>query len=180
MVDRWEGAQAGPAPLIVTATLPPELFSWAQGLRREYFPPERNYIDAHVTLFHAIPPSCERELRHLLADLCAQTGPVPASLDSVMSLGRGTAVKIISPDLLNLRAIVADRFAGALTAQDSHRPNLHITVQNKVSGDEARHLQTRLRSEFSPRKFAFVGVEAHYYRGGPWEKATHWRFRKKR
>ncbi|QQN73904.1 2'-5' RNA ligase family protein [Croceicoccus sp. YJ47] len=180
MVDRVRGATGDPAPLIVTATLPPELFSWAQGLRRAYFPPERNHIDAHVTLFHAIPPSCERELRHLLADVCAQTGPVPARLESVMSLGRGTAFKIISPDLLDLRAIVADRFAGSLTSQDSHRPNLHITVQNKVSGDDARQLQARLRSDFSPRTFEFIGLETHYYRGGPWENAAHWRFRKKR
>ncbi|WP_299307517.1 2'-5' RNA ligase family protein [uncultured Croceicoccus sp.] len=180
MIDRARGEAGDPAPLIVTATLPPELFSWAEGLRREYFPPERNHIDAHVTLFHAIPPSCERELKNLLADLCAQTAPIPATLDSVMSLGRGTAFKIISPELLNLRAIAADRFAGSLTAQDSHRPNLHVTVQNKVSAADAKLLQARLRSDFKPRTFEFTGLEAHYYRGGPWENAARWRFRKKR
>jgi hypothetical protein len=165
------------APLIVTATLPPDIFAWAQGLRRAHFPPERNYLNAHVTLFHAMPPSCEGELRHLLADLAAMTPPLRASLQAIMSLGRGTAIRIACPDLLDLRAFVADRFKGMLTAQDDHPPRLHVTVQNKVSPAEAKALQAQLAREFAPRSFDFVGLEAHYYRGGPWEAAGKWRFR---
>jgi hypothetical protein len=38
------------APLIVTAELPPDLQAWATSLRQRHFPPERNYLAAHVTL----------------------------------------------------------------------------------------------------------------------------------
>ena len=45
----------GAAPLILTAELPPDLHRWATELRRAHFPPERNLLEAHVTLFHALP-----------------------------------------------------------------------------------------------------------------------------
>ena len=53
-------------PLIVTAELGPEDFAWLNGLRRQHFPPERNQLAAHLTMFHAIPPSAESELRQIL------------------------------------------------------------------------------------------------------------------
>ena len=60
-----ETSAGATAPLIVTATLPPSEFAWADALRRAHFPPERNYLQAHVTLFHALPPFVEDEARGL-------------------------------------------------------------------------------------------------------------------
>ena len=57
----------GSAPLVVTAELPVDLFAWSNQLRTEHFPAHRNYLKAHVTLFHALPPKVEGELRELLA-----------------------------------------------------------------------------------------------------------------
>ena len=116
------------APLIVTALLPADLQSWANALRKRHFPPERNFLDAHVTLFHALPPSCAAELVDLLAGLCSTTPACPARLAGVMSLGRGTALHLSSPALLALRDNIADCLHGMLSAQDIHRPKLHITV----------------------------------------------------
>ena len=164
------------APLIVTAELPPDLAAWATRLRRAHFPPERNYLDAHVTLFHALPPSAEGEVRALLAD-CARAAPPSARHDAVMSLGRGTALRIASPALDTMRALLAERLAGLLTAQDQHIPRLHVTIQNKVDPALARALQAELATSFTPRDFAFSGVALHYYRGGPWEFAGRWPFR---
>ena len=50
------------APYIVTAELPGNVFALADGLRRAHFPPERNKLAAHVTLFHALAPSLREEL----------------------------------------------------------------------------------------------------------------------
>lgn len=168
---------AHPRPLIVIAMLPPDVFALADGLRRVHFPPESNRLPAHLTLFHALPPSCESELRSLLADLGKEFAPVPARLTGVISLGRGTALGVDSPDLLRLRDIIANRFAGNLTAQDSHRPRLHITVQNKVTATEARDLQAELAAKVMPRSFEFPGLALHFYDGGPWQAAGNWRFR---
>ena len=55
-----------------------------------------------------------------------------ASIDALMPLGTGTALAIRSPAMLAIREHIAEHFHGALTAQDSHAPRLHITIQNKV------------------------------------------------
>lgn len=165
------------APLILTAQLPPDLHSWATGLRDEHFPPERNYLEAHVTLFHAIPAQCEPEARSFLARLVGEVAPVPARLEGLMSLGGGTALKLSSPDMLSLRDHIADHFHGMLTAQDQHRPRLHVTIQNKVTSKEAKALQAQMAGTVNPRDFAFPGLSLYHYRGGPWELVRGFTFR---
>ena len=64
------------APLILTAELPPELHRRYTDLRTRHFPPERNYLEAHVTLFHAIPAHYGDEVRRYLARL-AGTARIP-------------------------------------------------------------------------------------------------------
>jgi hypothetical protein len=165
------------APLIVTAELPGDLQSWAERLRGAHYPAERNRVPAHVTLFRALPPSCEAELRDALAGLAARLAPVPARLEDVSSLGRGTALTIVSPAMLEVRAELADRFAGLLSAPDAPAPRLHITVQNKVSPQRAEALRAELSRTFQPRDFRFAGLALHRYRGGPWDSVKRWSFR---
>ena len=166
-----------PAPIIVTALMGPEDFAWANGLRQRHFPPERNYLDAHVTLFHHLPPSCAREVEQALARLAADYPPPRAQLSEVMHLGKGVAYKIDSPDLLAMRDDLADRFHGMLTPQDQARPRLHVTVQNKVTPAESKELFAQLKEGFEPRPFAITGLGSFYYRGGPWEKIGRHSFR---
>ena len=165
------------APLIVTAELPADLKAWAERLRQEHYPIARNQVAAHVTLFHALPPSCEDEVCEALAKAAGQIAPVPARLEGVMSFGRGTAIKIASPAMLTLRADLAGRFSGLLSAQDASDPRLHVTVQNKVSEKEARALQADLARSLDPRDFRFSGLALHRYRDGPWEFVKRWSFR---
>lgn len=171
---------AASAPLIITAELPEDLFSWANQLRVDHFPVERNYLKAHVTLFHALPPASEGEVRDCLARMARDHPPVPAMLAGVMPLGKGTALRIDSPAMLALRDELADRFHGLLTPQDQHRPRLHITVQNKVSIEDAKALQADLAARTEPRTFAFRGLGLHGYRGGPWVRLGSYAFRKAR
>lgn len=165
------------APLILTAELPPDLQCWATALRQAHFPPERNHLAAHVTLFHALPSQVEDELRSLLAALAGEFAPIPARLEGVMNLGRGTALKLASPLMVDLRAHIADHFRGLLTAQDSHSPRLHVTVQNKVTLAAAKALQGELARLVCPRDFAFPGLALFRYRGGPWEALRRFAFR---
>lgn len=164
------------APLILTAELPAELQARMNALRTAHFPPERNHLSAHVTLFHALPPSALGELREVLARMAAEPPP-PGEVEGVMSLGRGTAIRLASPALLALRDELADRFAPLLTAQDRHRPRLHVTVQNKVTADAARTLQAELSPQVHPERFRFAGLALHAYEGGPWRHLRSWSFR---
>jgi 2'-5' RNA ligase superfamily protein len=165
------------APLIVTAELPGDIQAWAERLRRAHYPAERNRVAAHVTLFRALPPSCEAELRGALGAAARDHAPLPARLAGVMPLAAGTALAIVSPAMTALRADLAERFHGLLTQPDLPEPRLHITVQNKLSEREAKALQAELARTLEPRDFRFAGLALNRYREGAWEFLKRWSFR---
>lgn len=155
------------APLLLTAELPGDILGWADGLRRAHYPPERNRLRAHVTLFHALPPSCEAELLVLLADL-ARSEPPRARIDGVMKLGKGTALAVRSPDMVALHAVIAERMQGLLTRQDAQPLRLHVTIQNKVTAEAARALQAELEPGLAPHHFRFRGFGLYAWQDGLW------------
>ncbi|WP_317617489.1 2'-5' RNA ligase family protein [Sphingomonas daechungensis] len=119
-------------PLIVTAELAEPDFAWLNGLRCQHFPPERNQLPAHLTMFHAIPPSAEDEVRGILRRLAEYAAP-RAWIAGVMNLGGGVALRIASDELDAMRSEIATRLHGLLTAQDSAGWSAHVTIQNKVA-----------------------------------------------
>jgi hypothetical protein len=165
------------APLLVTADLPPDVFAWADGLRRAHFPPERNRLKAHVTLFHALPPSVHDELVRLLAELAGSTVPPEARISGLMKLGKGTALAIDSPGMIALHAIIQDRMQGLISPQDAQPLRLHITIQNKVTPQEARALQAQLGPALEKRAFRFRGFELFAYEEGLWRPLRRFAFR---
>jgi len=160
-------------PFILTAVLPPDLQGFAEGLRRAHYPPTRNHLHAHVTLFHAFAPALLEELRDYLPGIAAEFAPPEGAVRGVMDLGKGTAIALEAPQLLALRALIAEHFRGSLTAQDLHEPRPHITIQNKVTKQAARALQASLAPVLAPwvarGRFAFPALALWRYRGGPWE-----------
>lgn len=172
-------ARPAAAPFIVTAELPADVFSWANGLRTEHFPQERNWLKAHVTLFHSFSPSLSDELPRVLARL-AQTYARPAAeVTGLMDLGGGTALAIRSPGMLAIREQIAEHFWNMLTNQDRGGKRLHITIQNKVAREAALELQARLRPGLRTPAFEFTGLGLHRYLGPHWEEAGVWKFRGK-
>lgn len=158
-----------PAPIIVTALFGREDQAFFDAERRAYFPPERNQLAAHLTMFHHLPPTLAPELRQrLIADTRGIAAP-RARVADVVSLGRGVAYRIDSDELVEMRARLAAAFAGLLTPQDAGGWRAHVTVQNKVEPAVARALLAGLRAEFRPRPVAIAGLAAYWYRGGPWE-----------
>ena len=163
----------------MTALLPDGLQGWATGLRKAHFPPERNYLAAHVTLFHALPGFCEAEVIRYMRQLAGEFAPVEARIMGLMNLGGGTAIRLESDGMLRLRAMIAEHFHGLLTQQDAGGKRLHITVQNKVSKREAQALQAELAPMIVEKEFGFRGLGLHRYRGGPWEAVEAINFRGK-
>lgn len=161
------GPRKANAPLLVTAELPSDVLGWADALRRAHYPPDRNRLRAHVTLFHALPPSIERELVEVLATL-ARTAPPPARLDGLMKLESGTALAIHSPGMVDLHAAIAERLHGLLAEQDARPLKLHVTIQNKVDTMAARRLQAELAPMLEPRTFRFRGFGVYAWEEGLW------------
>lgn len=164
-------------PFIVTAALPPEIQGWAEGLRRAHYPPKRNHLHAHVTLFHSFAPSLLEELKTFLPRIVSEFASPQGRVSGIMDLGKGTAIALEAPELLSLREQIADHFHGSLTAQDLYEPRPHITIQNKVTKEEARALQASLAPTIETRHFTFPALELHLYQGGPWEQVKRCAFR---
>ena len=160
------------APIIVTALFGRADTAFFDGMRRTHFPPERNQLDAHLTLFHHLPPSSVDELKHRLTLETRGIRAPQARAVGLMSLGRGVAYRIESPELLAIRARLADAFTGMLTPQDAGGWRPHVTIQNKVTPAVAKLLLGELNRDFHPRDVEIVGLGAWWYRGGPWEKLS--------
>ena len=163
------GDPAVAAPIIVTTLFGAEDFARLDGLRRVHFPPERNQVPAHATLFHHLSPGLAPELKQRLAAATRQQRPPRATLAGVRNLGRGVAFRIESPELEAIRADLADAFAAMLTPQDAAGWRPHVTIQNKVEPAAAKALHASLSAGFVARPLAIVGLAAWWYRGGPWE-----------
>lgn len=76
-----------------------------------------------------------------------------------------------------MRDELAECFHSLLTPQDKARPRLHITIQNKVTTQEARATLNALAQEFRPRPLVIAGLAAWEYRGGPWSLIRRYMFR---
>ena len=163
-------------PIIVTALFGNEDFAYLDGLRRQHFPPDRNQVPAHLTLFHHLPPDAEAELKRRLADLTRNAPAPQAWLGGIVDLGRGTAFRVESPDLQALRDELADAFSGLLIPQDRAGWRPHVTIQNKVPPADAKTLQAELRHDFARRSLAIVGVATWRYLGGPWDLIARHKF----
>jgi hypothetical protein len=162
--------------LIITAGLGPADQARFDRLRNEHFPPERNYLTAHLTMFHALPPSSEAEVRAALGEAAIGSAPA-ADVAGLIDLGGGVAFRIRSAELERIRADLSDRFHGLLTAQDSGGWRPHITIQNKVPPSEARKLRTVLEAAFKPRPLAITSLDLHRYLGGQWKPIRRYPFR---
>jgi hypothetical protein len=145
------------------------------GERRAYFPPERNQLRAHLTLFHHLPPSCECELLGRLREE-TRSAPPPAMIDGLMSLGYGVAYRVRSPALEAARANIAEAFADLLIPQDRATWRPHVTIQNKAKPAIARALLAELEAQFQPHHLTIAGLAAWHYMGGPWSLIAAYRF----
>jgi 2'-5' RNA ligase superfamily len=125
-------------------------------------------VPAHLTLFRHLPPSLEAELKQRLSVYTA-TSPPRAILAGVIDLGEGTAFRVESEELEDIRYDLAEAFRGMLTPQDMAPWRPHVTIQNKVEPREARRLQAELRATFQPRPLDISGLASWRYLGGPWE-----------
>jgi 2'-5' RNA ligase len=161
--------------LIVTAELAPPDFAWLDALRRRHFPPERNQLPAHLTMFQALPPSSENEIRRELGRHAATSAP-RAAIAGLMNFGTGVAFRIVSDDLEAIRADIAEHCHGLLRAQDEGwRP--HVTIQNKVQPSAARKLLVEMEEDFRPRLLGISALALHRYLGGPWGPLARYPFR---
>jgi 2'-5' RNA ligase len=164
------------APLILTLALDAASQAHFNELRQQHFPPERNYLQAHVTLFHHLPseeqPAIAAELQRLVLGQSA----LPLRVTGLRFLGRGVAYDLENPQLQQLHRHLQTTWAAWLTPQDQQRLKPHITVQNKVDPAAARALHQELTAQFVPFAATGTGLHLWAYRNGPWEELQEFPF----
>lgn len=157
------------APLVVTLGLDAAAQTYFDGLRREHFPAHRLRVGAHLTLFHALPAGLEEEARRALAHTAATRLPLGLEVTGLVPLGRGVAYRLRSDVLVAAHRDLQRRWEAQLTPQDRQPLRPHVTVQNKVSPEHARHTLAVLEQGFAPFTATGVRLRLWRYLGGPWE-----------
>lgn len=163
-------------PLVLTLRLDDDSFRFFNELRKQHFPPERNHLDAHLTLFHQLPGAEVDRIEADLERVSQQYRPIGLSVKEVRLLGKGVGYRLESKLLQQLHRQLQKQWQAWLTPQDQSKLWPHVTVQNKVSADEARGLFVQLANNFEPFAATGTGLQLWEYRGGPWEARREFSF----
>lgn len=153
-------------------------FESLNALRRAHFPPERNQLSAHITLFHHLPGEFLDEIEDYLKITASRQYEFKLQFTGVKFIGRGSVAEINSPPLVSLRNKLANHWNDWLTPQDKQKFAPHVTIQNKVAPEEARSLYEKLKESWQPRAGAATALQLWHYKDGPWQLANEFDFYK--
>jgi hypothetical protein len=159
-------------PLILTARITEGDKASFDLLRKAHFPPDRNFLDAHLTMFHRLPGEYTQRIVEHLREVTEAGSSTKAEVSGIRHLGAGVAFTIDSPALQDVRARLKEVFLPWLGPQDMQKWQPHITIQNKVSKDRADRLYQELRATFQPYTIEITGVDLWKYLDGPWHHET--------
>ena len=151
-------------PLILTLRIESKSQAFFDAQRQIYFPPKRNFLSAHLTLFHQLPD--EEDTHRYLVSL--QFHSFPIQITGLQNLGSGIAYKAESAQLQALHHQIRDYFLAKLIPQDQQPFRPHITIMNKSTPEKVQALLTDLTSGFKPFSITAIGVDLWTYLGGPW------------
>lgn len=156
-------------PLILTVRLDETSQQFFNEMRIKHFPPERNLLDAHLTLFHQLPDT--DETLEIITN--SNRDFFKMQVTKLFNLGAGVAYKIDSQELELLRQNLKKAFIDQLIPQDQHGFRGHITIQNKTTPDEAKSLIAQLSAQFEPFGITAIGLDLWEYLGGPWKHRSY-------
>ncbi|AFL86712.1 hypothetical protein Terro_0363 [Terriglobus roseus DSM 18391] len=159
---------------VLTLALDDEAQHRFESLRQRHFPPARNRIPAHLTLFHTLPETDETVAR--LVEISASQHVFSLEMKAPQLIGRGVAFFFVSAPAMALHRRVSAAFAEHLSAQDRQGFRPHVVVQNKVTGEVAKATLALLLAEFAPFPVSAVGLDLWRYLDGPWEHMQRFSF----
>lgn len=155
-------------PMILTARIAEHDLMPFDLLRQQYFPQDRNFLRAHLTMFYRLPGEYVDVIGESLRSIAKGTSVISAQVSGVRHLGAGVAFTIESATLNSVRGALRSDFVQWLGSQDMQAWRPHITVQNKASRAKANELYRTLTDGFSPHDITIVGLDLWRYLGGPW------------
>lgn len=155
-----------PPLILTTLRLDKHDFNYFNSLRQKYFPAERNFIDAHLTLFHAL--ANELTVTNTVKEICGHQSSFVITVKALVSIGNGVAFTIESQELMQLHKSLQNKWLEFLSNQDKQKLWPHITIQNKVPVNEAKCVLNELQKNFKPFFLPAKGLQLWEYLNGPW------------
>ncbi|WP_412468570.1 2'-5' RNA ligase family protein [Pedobacter sp. KLB.chiD] len=151
-------------PLILTLKMDETSQSFFNRKRQAHFPPEKNFLEAHLMVFHHLPSDAET-----ISFLKGFKFPrFTAEVTGLMKLGRGLAYRVECAEMQQLHRLLSRRFLQVLNAQDKQGYRPHVTIQNKVSPETASRLYDELNTEWAAFSVGINAMQVFSYLGGPW------------
>lgn len=143
-------------------------------MREKYFPPRLNRLEAHVTLFHALPESqLEQTIKPVLAEVSKSTAPFPISAAKPFRLSKGIAIGVPKfkggDDAREVHGRLKESWKDFLSRQDAGGLAAHYTIMNKVD-DEAvvQKALSEVEGQWSGCKGTVEGLSLFRYDRGNW------------
>ena len=162
---------------ILTLLTNPSHHKTLTALRTQYFPPKLNKLDAHLTLFHALPGSkLDSEIIPTLEEISQSHHQFKVHANRAFRLKKGIAISVPShaggAKASGIHDELQRRWAegGWLSEQDSRKGlRVHYTIMNKVDDEEEieRGMEVMRGWEGSWGVVEALGLW-EYERGGRW------------
>ena len=137
-------------------------------LRKSYFPPGSRKVNAHITLFHALPHSRLATIEGDIGTIARRSKPFKMHATKPYVLGtQGVALRVRTGRAEVVYQHLRDQWYKFLSNQDkTFRP--HYTVQDKVDKDTAEATFEELRHKFLGSRGVVEGLSLHRYDKGYW------------
>lgn len=161
-------------PFLITLGFDPATFERLDDLRARYFPPDRNIVPAHLSLFHKLPGSDFDAIDAELARVAAERAPVRLRFQGPKPTGRGVLIPVDALGLGAIRAELARTFDRHLTPQDRQGFRPHVMVMNKADRQEADAALDEIRAGYAPWSGTGDRLILWRYLGGPWEEVANY------
>ena len=145
-------------------------------LRQQYFPRHLNKLEAHITLFHAVPGSrLSSSIIPRIQAVARQTSPFAFKAQEPFRLKRGVAISIAKDTGATKtqgihRALQQPwRAEGSLSQQDAGGCQVHYTIMNKVDDErDVARVFREVQSNWEPDEGRAEGLGLWRYDRGFW------------
>jgi 2'-5' RNA ligase len=142
--------------------------------RKKYFPPRLNKLDAHITLFHALPGSLlEESIKPTLREVSSKTRQFHLLAAKPFRLNKGIAIGLPKSSGGDEARQVHQQLKAAwrhvLSQQDAGGFAAHYTIMNKVDDEsEVQEAFEQVQDEWKACHGTVLGLSLFKYDRGRW------------
>ncbi|KAI1259751.1 hypothetical protein F5Y18DRAFT_408105 [Xylariaceae sp. FL1019] len=147
-------------------------------LRKQYFPAKLLKVDAHITLFHALPGSQLDIITSDLTSLSSSTRSFPIAAQKPFRMAKGVGMSVSGlAEAESIFTELQSKWWDSLSTQDRRKFKGHYTLMNKVNDeDEIVKCLHELKRESTCCEGVVTGLQLFRYDRGFWRHREDFQF----